>query len=356
MKCMVFDTETTGFGPGGIRQKLLHNDKEEWDKYLPNWPYLLQLTFIIYDTETMVVDQIYDKYIEMSAEEIKKIEDEIQRNKDELEEREPVFKTLQEEQEPTEEQIKNLEKLSKSINRRYKNISVLGGNLNRWNSHSHVSIEKVNEEFNEALENINYLVAHNINFDIFMMMATAKRDKNNDLIDKYITSIVELTDESKLYCTMAEGKLICNSRYSVSLTNTYNEIFGYKPNKENLHDSLYDVVITLRLFVRIVTGRDICRTEDINGKKYEENSKSLEVRDIIIEVKPEDVTEKIPLEDIDPSIYARKKQSKSSSKKQSKSSSKKRTRPIPEYDVGERQSKRAVPKVDYAELADEKFE
>ena len=68
---------------------------------------------------------------------------------------------------------------------------------------------------------------------------------------------------------MAEGKLICNSRYSVSLTNTYNEIFGYKPVEELLHDSLYDVVITLRLFVRIVEGRDICRTEDINGEYHE---------------------------------------------------------------------------------------
>ena len=48
MKCLIFDTETTGLPPKIRNQDIKDN--------LEDWPYLMQLTFIIYDLDTMRVE------------------------------------------------------------------------------------------------------------------------------------------------------------------------------------------------------------------------------------------------------------------------------------------------------------
>jgi len=65
MKCLIFDTETSGLPPKNLDIKNEEN--------LKDWPYLMQLTYIIYDTEKNEVDEIYNKYINIPDEEIIKI-------------------------------------------------------------------------------------------------------------------------------------------------------------------------------------------------------------------------------------------------------------------------------------------
>ena len=91
MKCLIFDTETSGLPPTWKLDKLLDNDDKEWRNFINEWPYLMQLTFIIYDTENMVVEQIYDKYIEIPDEIMDQIQKEIENNKQNLKKTEKMI-------------------------------------------------------------------------------------------------------------------------------------------------------------------------------------------------------------------------------------------------------------------------
>ena len=199
----------------------------------------MQLTFIIYDTENMKVEQIYDKYVEIPEKIIVQIQKDIEINKQNLEKNEKIieegihisknninieycksitnstgykgvrksgktqkfsaifqkkylgtFDTPEKaalEYAYEEKKQKQLNKIEKDIQKHKKTISILQGNLDRIISNEKISIEQANYDFNIALNKSDFLVAHNINFDFLMMIATAKRDSNsvqyiNDLI------------------------------------------------------------------------------------------------------------------------------------------------------------------------------
>ena len=55
MKVLVFDTETTGL------TKVKNPSIFDFDK----WPYILQLSYILYDTEEKMIDLIYDEIIKI---------------------------------------------------------------------------------------------------------------------------------------------------------------------------------------------------------------------------------------------------------------------------------------------------
>ena len=349
MKCLIFDTETSGLPPTWKLDKLLDNDDKEWRNFINEWPYLMQLTFIIYDTENMVVEQIYDKYIEIPDEIMDQIQKEIENNKQNLKKTEKMiegginiqktnisiencisetnstgyrgvrkaknkfsaifqkkylgtFDTPQEaalEYAYEEIKKKELNKLEKDIQKKKKTISILQGNLDRLLSNEKISIEQANSEFNLAINNSDLVIAHNINFDFLMMIATAKRDSNPK---KYISDLLKIKKNNKMLCTMFIVKNQKKLQYPPSLTYSYNIFFGYEPNEENLHDSLYDVIITLRLFIRIITGKDIYRLQDIKGKKYTKQSKSYKVIEVIRNIIPKHIKDDYPLQDIEPFI------------------------------------------------------
>ena len=54
MKVLIFDTETSGLPPRIQKGQRIKD-------FLEVWPYLMQLTYIIYDLDTMSVDKIYNK-------------------------------------------------------------------------------------------------------------------------------------------------------------------------------------------------------------------------------------------------------------------------------------------------------
>ena len=132
-----------------------------------------------------------------------------------------------------------------------------------------------------------------------MMIATARRDSNPK---KYISDLLEIKKMNKMLCTMFIIKNQKNLHYPPSLTYSYSIFFGYEPNEENLHDSLYDVIITLRLFIRIITGKDIYRLQDIRGKKYTKHSNSYKVIQLIRNIIPQNIKDEYPLQDIEPFI------------------------------------------------------
>ena len=77
MKCLIFDTETTGLPPKIRDQDIKDN--------LEDWPYLMQLTFIIYDLDTMRVEIIFNKYVDIPSTELDKIQLEIEKSRTEIE-------------------------------------------------------------------------------------------------------------------------------------------------------------------------------------------------------------------------------------------------------------------------------
>ena len=56
MKVLVFDTETTGFGPKG---NVMDPSK------LDEWPYIVQFSFVGYDTELNIITDRYNKVIRL---------------------------------------------------------------------------------------------------------------------------------------------------------------------------------------------------------------------------------------------------------------------------------------------------
>ena len=77
MKVLIFDTETSGLPP---RLKKGQNIKD----YLEVWPYLMQLTYIIYDLDKMIVNKIYNKYVDVPQTEIDTIKYQIEEKKKKL--------------------------------------------------------------------------------------------------------------------------------------------------------------------------------------------------------------------------------------------------------------------------------
>ena len=263
MKVLIFDTETTGLPPRIQEGKNLRD-------YLEVWPYLMQLTFIIYDIENMKVDKIYNKYIDIPHTEIEKIQSEIIKNQQAIILNKELLKSGY-----NKDAFKNIKKAEKTI-------SILSENIKRWSNpqNEKVSIRQANHEFFSELEKVDLLVAHNIMFDYKMMIATALRDSINQ--EKNIMLLDTMNKQDKCFCTMVAGKKICKCfKYPPSLTKTYGKLFGHEPNESKLHDSLFDVVITLKVFVKLITGKDISDSKDIK------DDNTMEVIEMLKEVEPE---------------------------------------------------------------------
>ena len=281
MKYLVFDTETSGLPPFGYRKeifKLLQNNQESWSKLLDNWPYLMQMTYIIFDTETNQVTKIYNKYVETPEKEIEKLE-----------------KTIGD---------LNAKEDFKSK----KGAGVLQGNLDRWSASGKVNVCDLMNEFLTDINSVDGVVAHNINFDLLMMIATGKRV--GDKCDVRLLDILNYDNfGDKKICTMKQGTQMCKIPFmeadgvtpkplktytdkntgeqitnykNPTLSNLYQHLFGNFPREELLHDSLFDVILTLRVFIKIKLNKDICLDRPSNP-----NSLTKELYDKLAMVSPD---------------------------------------------------------------------
>lgn len=220
---MAFDVETTGLLYRHVikpKTKTIETVEEVNVRrrlYLDASPYITQLCCIIYDVELKTIVETFCSYV--------KIPDEV------------VI---------TDE------------------ITKLTG-FTRENSESGMSIVDILDKFYENYKKIDIIVAHNIGFD--KEMINIELSRNQYILKPEIANFrldndtIYSVDKKTLYCTMYNGRNICNikikyiacdgtEKYKTKnpkLCELYKTIFGYIP--DNLHDAFNDTFACLRCFV-----------------------------------------------------------------------------------------------------------
>ena len=268
VKFCVFDTETSGlpgYLPGKDWKERTSNDEKlfnysdlnnnistpMWNRMLPSWPSIIQLGYIIYDTENPSTSKIYNKFIDLT---------------DEIEISEDSFKK---------------HKIDKN-------------KIREMSAENKAPINIAVNEFLKDIMNpeVTIVVGHNIQFDRKMIIAELLRLQNNENSD-LTDQIKYLMNEDNFACTMNETAAICNIQMPVNykdkktgqdkvfykiksprLSESYEHYFGYEPMGEALHDALVDVVVCLRVFMKYKFNEDIC-------------GKNKEITDYIIKISPD---------------------------------------------------------------------
>jgi DNA polymerase III epsilon subunit-like protein len=207
MKVLIFDTETTGLP----KTKIISQDT------LDKWPHIVQFSFIIFDTETNSLDMTQDFIIRMSSD-------------------------IQIPQEST-----NIHGITNEISRE-----------------KGINIEDALRQFFYSLRNVELLVGHNVSFDINMIYIELLRiiyvkKYPEDHISAYKYDLHFLTNFKNIYCTMQETIDLCAIKANDKFGREYNKfpklvelhqhLFGTTPS--SLHNSLIDILVTLRCFVQL---------------------------------------------------------------------------------------------------------
>jgi DNA polymerase III epsilon subunit-like protein len=215
MRTLVFDSETTGLPKTQIiSPSTMHL-----------WPHIVQFSYIVFDTESNEIVKIKDSIIKVPDGFI--IADE-----------------------------------NAKIHGITTEISLAKG----------VSLKPVLEEFFADFDTSDHIVGHNVSFDINMIKAELQRlimnssDKN---LQEYLTKI---NTSTKFYCTMQETIELCaiemKDKYGrpykkfPKLVELYQKMFGVIPR--GLHNSLNDVIVCLRCFIKLKYDVDIVeRSEEV---------------------------------------------------------------------------------------------
>jgi DNA polymerase-3 subunit epsilon len=219
MKIAIFDTETTGLS----KTKILNEES------LNLWPYVVQFSYVIYDTEQNKIIKMVDYVI----------------------------------------------KIPENINISDE-VSDIHGITNFISQTSQYKIEDALIHFsNDYLNyNIDLIVCHNLSFDINMLKVELMREINNteqNLLNKrQFTQLLECLNDmkpnsSELFCTMQKSIELCNlkikSKYGKEylkfpkLNELHMKLFNSSPR--NLHNSLNDVLICLRCYYMLEHKIDI---------------------------------------------------------------------------------------------------
>ena len=213
MRVLVFDTETTGLP----QTKIMNQDT------LDKWPYIVQFSYIIYDTEKKALAQngIKDFIIKI----------------------------------PTDVKISDF---SIQLHGITSEISLSQG----------YDVTEVLKEFFDDITNVDHIVGHNISFDLNMVRVELLRliDFNNKKLNTvYKKFLYNLNNYENITCTLQESIELCNIIAVTKTGKTYQKfpklvelhkkLFGSEPS--NLHNSLNDVLITLRCYMKIKYDIDI---------------------------------------------------------------------------------------------------
>ena len=215
MRTLVFDSETTGLSKTQIiSPSTIHL-----------WPHVVQFSYIVFDTESNEIVKIKDSIIKV-----------------------PDGFTI------TEENAK--------IHGITTEISLVKG----------VDLLPVLEEFFADFDSADHIVGHNVSFDINMIKAELQRlimNSSDKKLQDYLTTI---NTSTKFYCTMQETIELCaiemKDKYGrpykkfPKLVELYQKMFGVTP--KNLHNSLNDVIVCLRCFIKLKYEIDIVeRSEEV---------------------------------------------------------------------------------------------
>lgn len=247
VKVLVFDTETTDKPPimtGGTwdekqkNEKKLLNSKyidETWSQMINKWPSIIQLSYILYDTDESTNALITNKYID--------IPDNIV-----ISEQSIAIHHI------TRESIRNAP------------------------SENVANIQEALSDFFKYVKEADIIVAHNVQFDRKMIIAELLRLSK----EKNLSEIMDMMDDSKFECTMEKTMSICKLQQKIEykdkitgepkmfykiknpkLSEAYAHFFGYAPSGDALHDALIDVVVCLRVYLKYNNLPDVCGKNDI---------------------------------------------------------------------------------------------
>lgn len=202
MKVLIFDVETTGLLP-----KIINT--EEIDSY----PYIIQLSYILFDTDKNTLVDYFDNYI-------------IQKRHTKI---------------PNE--VTRLTGINKDMC--LTGVTMITG------------LEKIYNAMNES----ECIVAHNIEFDSRMLFIELMRNKGYidiNMADGRLFNIIKLIERNN-YCTMKNGinicKIIAKSKNGKEyykwpkLSELHKILFGM--DVDNLHNSLVDTLVCLRCCLKM---------------------------------------------------------------------------------------------------------
>ena len=211
MKVLVFDTETTGL-PTSYNVSILETEQ---------WPYIVQISWILYDTDI----------------------------------REPIER---------EDYIINCEVDIPEESSRIHGITTLRAKLKG------VPVKTAMDAFDAVLQKADLVVAHNISFDKRVYMVEAIRRKRR----QYFTRDGVKKPE---YCTMKNTREMCDlKRTNVkgvvyvkypTLSELHEYLFGYTP--KGTHNSMADVLICLRCYLAVEQEYDLIKSHPRTAKLYE---------------------------------------------------------------------------------------
>jgi DNA polymerase III epsilon subunit-like protein len=205
MKVLVFDTETTGLQEKGA---------SIYDK--SKWPYIVQLSYILYDLSTNSA-LIKDNYIAIDGSIV------------------------------ISQESYNIHHISREI------LDVQG-----------INIVEALKDFNKCLKECDVVVGHNLSFDKRLIFVECFRHN----VTQYFTEFkhYEMIHKAE-YCTMKNTKQFCKlERLSATnqvyyknpkLSELYAILFPNETLPIDLHNSLVDVAMTLRCYLKYVYNFDI---------------------------------------------------------------------------------------------------
>ncbi len=202
-RVMIFDVETTGLLP-----------RDRTGIPLTELPHILQISFVIFDTQYWRVVKSVDFHINV----------------------------------PSTVEISPL-------------ITELTG-ITREKCDSGTTILNALLEFQKEYMLCNMIVAHNIQFD--REMIRVEMERNREQILTFDTNMIfnaeyEKSVNKEIYCTMQMGRNVCKIESltktgktyfkSPKLIELYEHLFGMSP--KDLHNSLVDTYVCLRCFVKL---------------------------------------------------------------------------------------------------------
>jgi DNA polymerase III epsilon subunit-like protein len=220
MKFLVFDTETTG----------LPRIKFICPGYLEQWPHIVQFSYVIYDNTSNTLE-INDNII--------KIPDNIDIPKE----------------------SSDIHSITKIMTNKYG-----------------VELDEVFQKFFQQVQTADYIIGHNINFDINMIRVELLRKiyksehdgiiHNIEEIQLWKQYLNELQNKKNIICTMKTNTYFCNitavSKYGKTyikyptLNQLHNKLFSTEPKM--LHDSSVDILVTLRCYMKKIYDIDLLNT------------------------------------------------------------------------------------------------
>jgi DNA polymerase-3 subunit epsilon len=213
MRVLIFDTETTGLP----KTKILSPDT------LHKWPTIVQFSYIIFDIKLNDIVESKDYII--------KVPESILISDD---------------------------------------STKIHGIKNEICSNKGILITEVLNEFFYHLRDADYIVGHNISFDINMIKVELLRIIFNKSvkpqeIKEYKYDLHYISNYKNIYCTLQESINFCNIKAIdkfgkeylkyPKLIELHQKLFNSSPN--NLHNSFNDILVTLRCFMKLKHNNDL---------------------------------------------------------------------------------------------------